>query len=53
MLDLLHQDPQVQLLDHVALLNEEYGIQVSQVTVSRKLAELNITHKRVERTNAA
>ena len=53
MLNLLHQDLQVQLLDHVALLNKEYGIQVSQATVSRKLAELNITHKRVERTNAA
>jgi transposase len=53
MLDLLDQDPQATLAEFVNLLDSEYDIKVSLVTVSRRLKEIRITHKRVERTNQA
>jgi transposase len=53
MLDLLDQDPQATLAEFVNLLDSEYNIKVSLVTVSRRLKEMRITHKRVERTNQA
>jgi transposase len=53
MLDLLDQDPQATLAEFVDLLDLEYGIEVHKSTVCRKLAELKVTYKRVERTNQA
>ena len=53
MLDLLDQEPQSSLDDFVDLLEQEYDIGVSKSTISRKLKQLKMTYKRVERTNQA
>jgi transposase len=53
MLNLLDEDPQAEQKDHIELLELEYGIQVHKSTVSRKLKEMKLTYKCVERTNQA
>ena len=47
--DLLEQNNTVYQDEIVDFLAEEYGITISQSTVSRLLKQLQITHKKVER----
>jgi transposase len=53
LLDMLNQEPQASLADFQDLLETEYNIKVSKVAISKKLKQLKITYKRVERTNQA